>query len=150
MLAYNGEHFMQLLEGQDAAVDELLARIVADPRHRDLVVIRRDERLARECPYWSMRAFLTPLAGAGSATRFAAGLPVSFAADTAIDRVDVTALVGRILHIVSADDWALIVATKVQGRQNKELAAERGVDPSCISKRINAAIRQIRESGLGF
>jgi len=71
-------------------------------------------------------------------------------ADTAIDRADVTALVGRILHIVSADDWALIVATKVQGRQNKELAAERGVDPSCISKRINAAIRQLRESGLGF
>ena len=84
MLAYNGEHFMQLLEGQDAAVDELLARIVGDPRHRDLVVIRRDERPARECPYWSMRAFLTPLAGAGSATRFAAGLPVSFAADTRV------------------------------------------------------------------
>ena len=84
MLAYNGEHFMQLLEGQDAAVDELLARIVGDPRHRDLVVIRRDERLARECPYWSMRAFLTPLTGAGSATEFAARLPETFATDTRV------------------------------------------------------------------
>ncbi|MCE2842954.1 MAG: BLUF domain-containing protein [Novosphingobium sp.] len=84
MLAYNGEHFMQLLEGQDAAVDALLARIVADSRHRDLVVIRRDERPARECPYWSMRAFLTPLTGAGSATEFAARLPETFATDTRV------------------------------------------------------------------
>ena len=84
MLAFNGEHFMQLLEGQDAAVDALLARIAADPRHRDLVVIRRDVRPAREVPYWSMRAFLTPLSGAGSATEFAARLPETFAADTRV------------------------------------------------------------------
>jgi hypothetical protein len=84
MLAYNGTHFMQLLEGEAARVEETLERIAADPRHSGLVVIRRDSRAARECPDWSMRAFLTPLAGAGSATRFAAGLPVSFAADTRV------------------------------------------------------------------
>lgn len=84
MLAYNGEHFMQLLEGPEPAVAAIMVRIAADSRHSNLVVIRRDERAARECPDWSMRSFLTPLQGAGSATLFAAGLPVEFAADTRV------------------------------------------------------------------
>jgi hypothetical protein len=84
LLAYNGVHFMQLLEGPAERVDETMARIAADPRHTGLVVIRRDERERRECPVWSMRSFLTPLAGAGAATRFAASLPVDFAADTRV------------------------------------------------------------------
>lgn len=84
MLAYNGTHFMQLLEGEAARVEETLERIAADPRHSGLVVIRRDERQARECPDWSMRAFLTPLTGAGSATEFAARLPETFATDTRV------------------------------------------------------------------
>ena len=84
MLAYNGTHFMQLLEGEAAAVDETLTRIAADLRHSGLVVIRRDSRPARECPDWTMRAFLTPLSGAGAATRFAAGLPAGFAADSRV------------------------------------------------------------------
>lgn len=84
LLAYNGSHFMQLLEGPAAAVEDTLNRIATDPRHTSLIVIRRDERPLRECPDWSMRAFLTPLEGAGSATRFAAGLPVNFAADTRV------------------------------------------------------------------
>lgn len=84
MLAYNGAHFMQLLEGEEAAVDTTLARIVADPRHAGLVVIRRETRAGRECPNWSMRAFLTPLSGAGAATRFAADLPHQFEPDTRV------------------------------------------------------------------
>jgi hypothetical protein len=84
MLAYNGSHFMQLLEGPVDRVEETLERIATDPRHSHLVVIRRDERTSRECPDWSMRAFLTPLEGAGAATRFASGLPVNFAADTRV------------------------------------------------------------------
>jgi len=84
MLAYNGEHFMQLLEGPPDAVEAITARIGADSRHAGLVVIRRDERPVRECPDWSMQFFLTPLHGAGSASRFAAGLPVTFAADTRV------------------------------------------------------------------
>lgn len=84
MLAYNGEHFMQLLEGSKDAVDSIMTRIMGDFRHSGLVVIRQDERAARECPDWSMRAFLTPLAGAGAATEFAEGLPQAFAADTRV------------------------------------------------------------------
>ncbi len=84
LLAYNGEHFMQLLEGGREAVDSIMARIIGDFRHSGLVVIRRDERADRECPDWSMRAFLTPLKGAGAATEFAEGLPPAFAADTRV------------------------------------------------------------------
>lgn len=84
MLAYNGENFMQLLEGDDAAVEDVLARVAQDPRHEGLVVIRRDQRKSRECPVWSMRSFPTPLNGAGAATMFAARLPETFAADTRV------------------------------------------------------------------
>lgn len=84
LLAYNGSHFMQLLEGEEAAVEATLDRIAADWRHSALVVIRRGARPGRECPDWSMRAFLTPLSGAGAATRFAADLPVAFAPDTRV------------------------------------------------------------------
>ena len=82
MLAYNGAHFMQLLEGEETTVEAILDRIAADPRHASVVVIRRGDRPGRECPDWSMRAFLTPLSGAGAATRFAADLPPAFDADT--------------------------------------------------------------------
>ncbi len=84
LLVYNGQHFMQLLEGEDAAVDQLLDRIARDERHSGLAVIRRDRRHTRECPNWSMRSFMTPLQGAGSATMFAARLPEAFAADTRV------------------------------------------------------------------
>lgn len=84
LLAYNGVHFMQLLEGEQSAVEATLDRIAADWRHSGLVVIRRGERAARECPDWSMRAFLTPLSGAGAATRFAADLPAAFEPDTRV------------------------------------------------------------------
>lgn len=84
VLAYNGAHFMQLLEGDEEAVGATLDRIAADPRHASLVVIRRGERYGRECPDWSMRSFLTPLSGVGAATRFAADLPPAFEPDTRV------------------------------------------------------------------
>ena len=69
-------------------------------------------------------------------------------AAVAIDRADRAALERRILRIISRDDWYLIVQSRVYDRSNEDLAAERGVDPSCVSKRINAALRRIRESGI--
>ena len=50
-----GDVFMQFLEGPDAAVGTVLARIAADPRHRDLVVLRRDVVEHRIFGEWSMR-----------------------------------------------------------------------------------------------
>jgi hypothetical protein len=39
MLIYSGQSFLQMLEGEDDAVQRAYDRIAADPRHRDLRVI---------------------------------------------------------------------------------------------------------------
>jgi adenylate cyclase len=54
LLAF-GEVFMQILEGPLANVPPVLARIERDPRHRDLVVIRRQEVELPLFGGWSMR-----------------------------------------------------------------------------------------------
>jgi len=54
LLVFNGDSFMQILEGSESAVDGLTARLRSDPRHSDMAV--RDERVieARTFPDWSM------------------------------------------------------------------------------------------------
>lgn len=54
LLAY-GEVFMQILEGPPEAVASTFARIERDPRHRDVVVLRRDEVARALFGGWSMR-----------------------------------------------------------------------------------------------
>lgn len=55
MLVFNGTRFLQIVEGADLAVDELLARLRRDPRHSAIEV--RDERRieVRSFPGWSMQ-----------------------------------------------------------------------------------------------
>jgi len=54
LLVFNGTHFLQIVEGAEAAIDDLVARLRRDPRHSGLEV--RDERRveARSFPDWSM------------------------------------------------------------------------------------------------
>ena len=54
LLVFNGTHFLQIIEGAEAAIDDLVARLRRDPRHSGLEV--RDERRveARSFPDWSM------------------------------------------------------------------------------------------------
>ena len=54
LLIFNGTRFLQIVEGAEDAIDNLLARLRADPRHSALEV--RDERFAgeRSFPDWSM------------------------------------------------------------------------------------------------
>ena len=54
LLVFNGTHFLQIVEGAPSAIDDLLGRLRADPRHTGLEV--RDERSveARSFPDWSM------------------------------------------------------------------------------------------------
>ena len=54
LLVFNGTHFLQIIEGAPPAIDDLLARLLRDPRHSGLEV--RDERMveARSFPDWSM------------------------------------------------------------------------------------------------
>jgi hypothetical protein len=84
LLAYNGQNFMQLLEGESDAVDATMARIAQDKRHENIVIIRTEDRETRECPYWGMVAMTMPLAGAGDATRIHGSLPAGFEADTRV------------------------------------------------------------------
>ena len=56
MLMASGQLFFQLIEGPDEAVDALYNRILADRRHRNVMVLG-DERgdLKRQCPDWAMK-----------------------------------------------------------------------------------------------
>lgn len=82
MLAYNGEHFMQLIEGEASHVESLLECIGRDKRHSDLVIIRRKENEPRECPDWSMRYYILPVEGAGAADEIFRSMPNDFQSDT--------------------------------------------------------------------
>lgn len=54
LLVFNGNHFLQIIEGSRNAIEELLDRLRRDPRHTGLEV--RDERRVqkRSFPDWSM------------------------------------------------------------------------------------------------
>ena len=54
ILVFNGTHFLQIIEGADTAIDDLLERLRRDHRHSGLEV--RDERKieSRSFPDWSM------------------------------------------------------------------------------------------------
>ena len=54
LLIFNGTHFLQIVEGPEPAIDELMGRLRDDPRHLQLEI--RDEREIeeRQFPDWSM------------------------------------------------------------------------------------------------
>ena len=45
---------MQILEGEEAAVDETYSRIANDPRHSNLILINHQPIMEREFSKWSM------------------------------------------------------------------------------------------------
>lgn len=54
MLLYANGSFMQVLEGEEAAVDETYSRISQDPRHRGIILIDRAPISERSFDRWSM------------------------------------------------------------------------------------------------
>jgi len=82
LLAFNGEYFMQLLEGEDEIVEGLINIIANDRRHSDMIVIRRVDDRVRECPDWSMQSLEVPLEYSGAASEIFNSLPKEFEADT--------------------------------------------------------------------
>lgn len=54
MLLYKDGNFMQLLEGDEQAVNELYQRIAADPRHRGAITLLKGEVPERSFADWSM------------------------------------------------------------------------------------------------
>ena len=54
ILIFNGPNFMQILEGVEPAIDDLIGRLKNDKRHSNMTI--RDERLIarRNFPDWAM------------------------------------------------------------------------------------------------
>jgi hypothetical protein len=56
-LLFTGTHFAQVLEGEGASLDRLMASISQDPRHDQLMVVSRGPLAHRNFPEWSMAYF---------------------------------------------------------------------------------------------
>lgn len=54
MLCYDKRYFLQALEGEREAVNELYLDIADDPRHDDIVIISYDEVNENVFPQWQM------------------------------------------------------------------------------------------------
>jgi hypothetical protein len=54
MLHYNGDHFLQVLEGGRAEVSAIYHRIARDPRHSNIILIAATDVRERLFPVWSM------------------------------------------------------------------------------------------------
>ena len=54
LLIFNGTHFLQVVEGVEAAIEDLLDRLRADSRHHQLEIRDRRDIDARSFPGWSM------------------------------------------------------------------------------------------------
>jgi hypothetical protein len=54
VLLYSGGSFIQTLEGPEAAVEGVLARVTKDPRHQGVLVVLRGEITDRAFAGWSM------------------------------------------------------------------------------------------------
>jgi hypothetical protein len=54
MLLYTGSEFIQILEGEDKVIEDLLETIKHDPRHRDFRIIEKKKISHREYAEWTM------------------------------------------------------------------------------------------------
>lgn len=53
-LLFNGRNFLQLIEGEDEAISDLVMRLHADPRHAGMVIMEDHQAHERCCPNWAM------------------------------------------------------------------------------------------------
>ncbi|MEL6528406.1 MAG: BLUF domain-containing protein [Pseudomonadota bacterium] len=58
LLLYNGRNFLQLLEGEELELVDLMVRISHDPRHAGLSILDRTTIEERACPDWAMKRVL--------------------------------------------------------------------------------------------
>ncbi len=54
MLLHSGDYFIQLLEGDEAAVRRMFEAISGDRRHRGVTLVFQGPAPQRDCPDWSM------------------------------------------------------------------------------------------------
>lgn len=54
MLLFTGNFFIQILEGEEKVVEDLIAMIKKDPRHKDIRIIEKKQIFTREYADWTM------------------------------------------------------------------------------------------------
>jgi hypothetical protein len=54
LLVFNGTHFLQIVEGAEDAIEDLVERLRKDPRHNGFEIRDRRKVDARSFPDWSM------------------------------------------------------------------------------------------------
>jgi len=54
LLVFNGTHFLQIIEGSEEAIEDLIERLRKDPRHTGFEIRDRRKVDARSFPDWSM------------------------------------------------------------------------------------------------
>lgn len=54
LLVFNGTHFLQIIEGSQAAIDDLVERLRRDPRHNGFEIRDQRDIEARSFPDWTM------------------------------------------------------------------------------------------------
>jgi hypothetical protein len=81
LLLFNGRNFLQLLEGEDGKVAELMDTITADPRHSGVSVLDRRMIAARVCPDWAMKRVLIAESIASRREMLEADLPAALDPD---------------------------------------------------------------------
>ena len=54
LLVFNGTHFLQIIEGAEDAIEDLVERLRKDPRHNGFEIRDRRQVDARSFPGWSM------------------------------------------------------------------------------------------------
>jgi hypothetical protein len=54
LLVFNGTHFLQIIEGAEDAIEDLVERLRKDPRHNGFEIRDRRQVDARSFPDWSM------------------------------------------------------------------------------------------------
>lgn len=53
-LLFTGQHFVQVIEGEPAAIDALMVKLHADERHEKLMVLRRAQVTERQFGDWDL------------------------------------------------------------------------------------------------
>lgn len=80
-LTYNGRNFLQLIEGEQAALLKLMATLRRDPRHSGVAVMVDEVIAERCCPDWQMHRLRLADNIAVRRTQLATDLPALLADD---------------------------------------------------------------------
>ncbi len=74
-LIYNGRNFLQLIEGEQAVLMSLMAKLARDPRHSGILRLIDEPITERSCAGWSMHRMRLGSDLAGRRAAIAAELP---------------------------------------------------------------------------